>query len=88
MSLQEEIKMCLNCTKPVCDNCIDGLLNETNKKRNKLHYIGEEGRSLSEWAKLLKIPYATLSRRIRTGMKLDTMPEAKEYVRCGKSTAA
>lgn len=79
--MRDKIEICLNCTKPDCDDCLSSRNVEKPKKRNKLYYVNDEGRSMKEWAEVLGIHYPTLSRRIRLGIKIDEMPETKEYLR-------
>lgn len=95
MSTINEIQLCLNCKKSYCDDCLDSkyvqkqaaVKNGTSRK-NTIECNGELY-TMKEWARLLDIKYATLTRRIRENISIINMAEYQTYLKAsGKKIAA
>lgn len=94
MSYNDQIQMCLNCRKNECDDCLDSKYEqklvaiENGTSRNNAIECNGECFTMKEWARILDIKYATLTRRIRANVNLMDMVEYQTYMKANRKMIA
>lgn len=74
----QSVNICLNCTRPTCSGVCDAFPKQAppSSRASAAYEYNGESHSLPEWADLLGIKYATLHKRLRSGM---SFAEALQY---------
>lgn len=94
MSYNNDIQMCLNCQKNECDDCLDSKYQqkqisiENGTSRNVAIECNGEFFTMKEWARLLDIKYATLTRRVRANINIMDMVEYQSYIKTNRKMIA